>query len=69
MTERERCEKNGWTVGTRLVEDDGSGPTEIEITAIGAENILAREVAHNGIRCRMIERPWNLGVRDWKRVE
>ena len=34
-TNTETAQLNGWTVGTRLVGDEGHGPTVIRITAIG----------------------------------
>lgn len=41
MTDAEVARANGWTVGTRLVGDEGYGPATIEITAIGRANVLA----------------------------
>jgi hypothetical protein len=34
MNDAQRCRKNGWGVGTRLIGDEGYGHTVIELTAI-----------------------------------
>lgn len=62
------CRANGWAPGTRLVGDEGGGPTVIEITAIGRDQILAREVSHNGKPGHMSENSWVLWCRDWKQA-
>lgn len=60
----ELCRRNGWSVGTKLIGDEGYGPCMIEITAIGIEKILARCVTpHN-----TDEGLWVLDCRDWKAV-
>lgn len=68
-TEAETCRLNGWTVGTRLVGDEGYGPTVIRITAIGESALLAVRESHNG---EAVERPyegsWTLRYRDWTEV-
>jgi hypothetical protein len=60
------CRERGWTVGTRLVGDEGDGPTVIEITAIGEEKIMAKTISepprYKG------ESNWTLGARDWQPV-
>ena len=55
------CCERGWTVGTILVGDEGYGPEEIVITAIGECEVLARVV--NRPRT---EASWCLSHRDWK---
>jgi len=66
MNSAELCQKNGWTVGTRLMGDEGYGSTcIILITAVGEENILARVVSRNGIPWRDCESNWTLECRDW----
>jgi hypothetical protein len=61
------CRERRWGVGTQLVGDEGSGPTVIQITAIGERNILARELSHNGKRAtHHNETLWTLGCRDWQ---
>lgn len=60
------CRAHGWTVGTRLVGDEGYGPTVIEITAIGERAILAKAIGHAGIREVRPESQWCLACRDWK---
>lgn len=52
--------RRGWNVGTRLVGDDGSGPTIITITSIGKEAVLA--CADNSNRDHL----WGLACRDWQ---
>lgn len=61
-----KCRRNGWTIGTRLVGDEGYGPTVIQITAIGESHILAREISHNGKPSDGYEGSWTLSERDWK---
>jgi len=58
------CRRNGWTVGTRLVGDEGSGPTVIELTAIGTRGILAKAVSGPGSEFAF-EKPWTLRHREW----
>jgi hypothetical protein len=60
----ELCRRNGWGVGTRLVGDEGYGPHTIEITAVGALEILAHCVSCGDSR----EIIWTLECRDWKPV-
>lgn len=69
MSDAQKCRDNGWTVGTRLVGDEGYGPTVIEITAIGRWNILAVRVSQNGVPPDLIpkiESMWTLDMRDWR---
>jgi hypothetical protein len=59
------CRENGWPVGTRLIGDEGYGPSTIEITAIGERAILAKVIASPyGPNER--EGSWTLDCRDWK---
>lgn len=58
-TEAETCQLNGWTVGTRLVGDEGYGPTVITITAIGEGLILAKTDDRS-------ENSWTLSCREWQ---
>ena len=63
------CRENGWTVGTRLVGDEGRDHTIIEITAIGDQNILAKTVSENGeSKKKTWEGSWSLSTRDWQVV-
>ncbi len=62
------CRKRGWEVGTRLVGDEGYGPTVIEITALGRENMLAVALSHKGEPQPAREALWTLGSRDWQPV-
>lgn len=64
MNDAETCRRNGWTVGTRLVGDEGYGPTTIEITAIGERVLLAKMISPT----RQSESTWTLAYRDWKEV-
>ena len=59
------CRENGWIPGTRLVGDEGYGPTVIEITAVGERSILAKTVSHNGQPSTVREGNWCLWCRDW----
>jgi len=60
------CRENGWGVGTRLVGDEGYGPTVIEITALGEGTMLAKRISHNGHPVNARESSWALYCRDWK---
>ena len=60
------CRRNGWGPGTRLVGDEGYGPTVIEITAVGERNILAKRISHDGKPCQSYESNWTLDLRDWR---
>lgn len=69
LSSAEICRQNGWGPGTRLVGDEGYGPTVIEITAVGRTGILALPISHNGIpEVRPYENSWTLDCRDWKEV-
>lgn len=59
------CRTNGWIVGTRLAGDEGYGVTVIEITAIGEEAVLARQISHDGKPRNWNETSWALHCRDW----
>jgi len=61
------CRRMGWTVGTRLVGNEGCGDTIIEITAIGDRGVLARDTNCPRVELRY-EGPWSLAWRDWIRV-
>lgn len=61
------CRERGWAPGTRLIGDDGYGPTVIEITAVGEMSILAKEISHAGKRTKELrEGLWGLDSRDWR---
>ncbi len=65
--QRRTCHERGWTVGTRLVGDEGYGPTVIEITAIGASEVLAKTISHDGKPDRdQHESSWVFWCRDWQ---
>ncbi len=69
-SDAEQCRRNGWTAGTRLVGDEGYGPTVIELTAIGEDSILAKKISHNGIPEEYpYEGSWTLSCRKWKKVK
>jgi hypothetical protein len=69
LSAAELCRQNGWGPGTRLVGDEGYGPTVIEITAVGRDHILALPISDNGKPCyRPYENAWVLDCRDWKEV-
>lgn len=58
----EYVRRKGWGVGTHLIGDEGYGPREIIITAVGEHSILAREL--DGGR----EQTWTLWMRPWQPV-
>lgn len=60
--------EHGWTVGTRLVGDEGQGPTVVRVTAIGEHQILAVAESHNGRPVTGYETTWGLCCRDWQVV-
>jgi hypothetical protein len=62
--------RNGWEVGTRLVGDEGYGPTVIRITAIGERSVLAVTESHNGKppKYGYHEGSWTFDCREWKRA-
>lgn len=69
MTSAEYCRRNGFDVGTRLVGNEGHGPTIIEITAIGKEMVLAKTISHNGVLDpNESEGSWVFWCREWSRV-
>ena len=57
------CRRMGWGPGTRIVGDEGHGPTTITITAVGRSAILA--VADG----RPFESTWTLTCRDWREAD
>jgi hypothetical protein len=63
------CRAHGWAAGTRLVGDEGNGPTIIEITAVGERMILAKVVTTRGVpEAWAREAVWTLECRDWRVV-
>lgn len=61
------CRRLGWGVGTRIIGDEGYGPSVWEITAVGRSSILKMTVidkvacGHEGLA--------TLSCRDWVAVE
>lgn len=69
FTDAELCRRNDWYPGTRLVGDEGYGPTVIELTAIGRDGILAVTVSHDGKPAEDdYEGSWTLHHRQWCEV-
>lgn len=63
------CRRMGHSVGTRLVGDEGYGPTVIELTAIGERSILAKDLSWRGeMRAYASESMWSLDCRAWTEV-
>lgn len=62
------CRDRGWTVGTRIVGDEGYGPTVLVITAIGEHHILARPETPDTDSTRHREQSWALDCRDWQQI-
>jgi hypothetical protein len=65
----EVCRANGWGPGTRLVGNEGYGPTVMIITAIGESVILGRGLSHDGKTRDDSEHCWTLSCRDWKEIK
>lgn len=61
-TSADHARRRGWDVGTRLIGDEGHGPTIITLTAVGRENVLA---CADG---RDYENMWTLAARDWREL-
>jgi len=68
VTDAETCRSHGWGPGTRLVGDEGHGPTVIEITAIEERCLLAKLISHNGVPDLCEESLWTLTCRDWRKI-
>lgn len=71
LSDAELCRRNGWGAGTLLAGDEGHGVTVIRITAVGEDNVLAREVCHAGKPAGDLaarEAIWTLTCRDWRHV-
>lgn len=68
-TERETCDLNGWDVGTRLVGDEGYGPTVIRLTYFTEDGaLLAVTESRNGEPVSDREHFWTLQRREWSVV-
>ena len=68
MSDADTARRNGWTVGTRLVGNEGHGDTVIEITAIGESSVLAKMISHAGRPRADGESTWTFSRRDWRVV-
>lgn len=69
MRNYEICQRNDWKAGTRLVGDEGYGPTVIEIVFISQQTLIAKAISHNGeAESHPMERTWTLACRDWAEV-
>lgn len=56
----------GWTEGTRIVGDEGYGPTVIEITEVTRSRLFAKRISHNGTPVtERRDNSWVLYCRDW----
>ena len=62
------CRQQGWAPGTRLVGDEGYGPTVIELRYVGNNLVVAKAISHNGVPVSEPEGTWSLQCRDWKEV-
>ena len=67
-SDAEICREKGWNVGDVLEGDEGYGPTQILITAIGEKHILAKELSHSGSDRQRCESHWTVQCREWKKV-
>lgn len=63
-SDADRCRREGWGPGTRLVGSEGYGETVIESTAVGESLILAHVITHDGADAIRAERVWTSTVRD-----
>lgn len=68
LSDVEICRKMGFDKGTKLIGDEGYGPSVIQITAIGEEHIMARVISHNGNPVHDSEGMWTLSCRKWARL-
>lgn len=70
MSPAEICRFKGWRVGTRIVGDEGYGPSVIRITAIGERRILAVTESRKGKPTNdPFESSWVLDCREWTEVD
>lgn len=68
-TERETCDLNGWGVDTRLVGDEGYGPSVIRITYFTRDgSMLAITESRHGEAVYEREHFWTLDCREWSEV-
>lgn len=64
------CRENGWRVGDVLEGDEDFGPERIQVTAIGAERVLAITVEVPGtVTITGREGSWDLSHRTWRKIE
>lgn len=69
MNDYELCKANGWGPGTRLIGDQGYGPTTIELTYISPQIVVAITHAVAGKHLPVPrERTWSLQSRNWVEV-
>ena len=71
MSNTTLCRKRGWKRGTRIVGDEGYGPTVIEITAVGEAHTqgVAKVISHNGKPSQLqTENLWSLDSRNWRKL-
>lgn len=66
-TERETLDLNGWTVGDILEGDEGFGPDQIRITAIGEERFLCRWKYQNQDYWSRESGNTTLSCREWRK--
>jgi hypothetical protein len=59
------CRRNGWGPGTVLIGDGDGFNHKIQITAIGQEAVLAKQITF----FEGLEVVWELTFQDWKRME
>lgn len=66
-TERETCDLNGWGIGTRLVGDEGYGPTVIRLTYFTEKGgLIAVAESRNDQPSNESESFWTLRNREWR---
>jgi ATP-dependent Clp protease ATP-binding subunit ClpA len=68
LSDAEICRRNNWTSGTILESIENGNRTVIQITAVGFEAILARELSCKGNLVREKERDCILNTQEWSRI-
>lgn len=69
MNPAEVARAKGWSEGTRIVGDEGHGPTVIEITEMTRSRLFAKRISHDGEPANSDrDNSWVLYCRDWTEV-
>lgn len=69
LSDWDKCQQNGWGVGTVLIGDEGYGPAVIEIVYLSRWTTLCVTHAEMGRESEgVVEHGWTLSCRDWVEV-